>query len=289
MWSSPGLKGLKETFVVLKENDDLLGMLHAMVNMASTHLLNGQPYIALYVLGSLLTEETSSDLSLNSSQAANDGQAKIPECLCIHVHFTLCQAVFLLLRMQNSPSHELFPQAIFYTEELMVFFESEPINALLPALDLQLDNFLDIDMLSGTFIASIQEIEAKQEEVRSDIPYLMLMSSYIGNSGYFGGRDYRSLQRGNTVDSQNSAVAAVAADNDSGIQHAFGVGVGMDMLTQQSFLIRVMNGKNDWVTASTAYNYEGYNRVVVLFTNGIEKLDTTGTPKNHLSEQGDTE
>ncbi|KAJ3007781.1 UNVERIFIED_CONTAM: hypothetical protein HDU68_003350 [Siphonaria sp. JEL0065] len=288
VWAGPGLKGLKETFEVLKENDDLLGMLYAMVNMASTYLLNGQPYLALHILGSLLTEETSSGLSLNSSEAAKDsGQAKIPEGLRIHVHFTLCQAVFLLLRLQNSPSEELFPRFIFYNDELMVFFASEPINALLPALDLQLDNFLDIDMLSGTFIASIQELEQKQEEVRIDIPYLMLMSSYIGNSGFFGGRDYRSLQRGNTADSHNSAAAvAVAANNDSGIQHAFGVGVGMDIHTQQSFLIRSMNGKNDWVTASTAYKHEGYNHVVHLFTNGIQKLDTSVTDAFDLLRTG---
>ncbi|KAI9335118.1 hypothetical protein BDR26DRAFT_866203 [Obelidium mucronatum] len=302
VWAAPGLKGLKECFLTFKEKDDLLGMLYAMVNMATGHLLNGQPYIALFLLGSLLTEETASGLSLSTSQTAvESGQPKIPEVLRIHVHFTLCQTVFLLLRMQDPQVQQLLPQAIYVSHFDIIFCSAEPINALLPALDVVLDDFMDIDMLAMAFIGSIQELERKRRDICSSVQYAVLMLWYVGESGFFG-QSY-SVHRSNTVNSvgsqdsgsgnhnnsnnnnnNNSGNAPPApqtkttiGNNEAGFQHVFGIGVGIDFFTQQGFLIRAMTGKSDWVTASSSVTFDkgGFNSAIHFFTQGLQRLETT--------------
>ncbi|KAJ3298392.1 hypothetical protein HDU79_010978 [Rhizoclosmatium sp. JEL0117] len=284
-WAYPGLKGLKSCFLLFKEKDDLLGMLNCMVNMATAHLLNGQPYLALHILGSLLTEETASGLSLqNTSVAKTTGQAKIPEVLRIHVHYTLCQAVFLVLRLQHTPTHELFPQAIFFENESLLFCEVKPINDLLPALDLELNNFLELDMLCVAFLTSIQDLEQRREDIRSDIPYSLLYS-YIGESGFFGhmARLYRSVS---TNGQPGSSASQTLEQRQQQQQHMYGIGVGMDFYTQQAFLMRALMGKNDWVNAGGIYKYEGYNHVVMYYSQGIQKLDTTAKDAMQLLRTG---
>ncbi|KAJ3071062.1 hypothetical protein HDU98_005885 [Podochytrium sp. JEL0797] len=278
VWAFPGLKGLRGAFLGMKDKNCLLGMLGAMVNMATAHLINGQPYIALYILGSLITEETASGLSLSTTPTAVlTNQPKIPEPIKLHVHYTLCQSIFLLLRLQRAPSQDLFPQAIFFeTDDTLLFCTQEPLNALLPALDLELYNVLDLDMLAVAFLTAVQDLQTKRDEIREDIPFSMLYP-YIGESGFFG--QTTRLQRSLTATSQMSGGGSGSGRSTAAVEvnppHAYGLGVGLDFFAQQSFLVRGMMGKNDWTNASGVFRYEGYGRVVVQYQQGIQKLDST--------------
>ncbi|KAI8608994.1 hypothetical protein BC830DRAFT_1152804 [Chytriomyces sp. MP71] len=270
-WSVAGLKGLKETLLVFKEKDDLFGMLIALVNIASGYLVNGHPYVALYILGILITEQTISGYSL-VAQAGEGSQVRVPEALKMHIHYTLCQTVFLLLRLQHSDSQEMFPQflEIDHRSDTLLCCFAEPINALLEALDLQIYNFLDLEVLSVGFVTAIQGLERVREDIVSQVPYSMLYPYIGGQDAYFGAtvRFINSLS--------NSGSGTDDGSENRGTDYVYGIGTGIDFYTQQSILIRILMGKNDWLNASGIYRNER-GRSIHCYTQGAQKLDSTVT------------
>ncbi|KAJ3402263.1 hypothetical protein HDU80_005227 [Chytriomyces hyalinus] len=270
-WAVSGLTGLKQCLTIFKEKNDLVGMLYTLVNIASGYIINGHPYVALYILGTLLTEETSSGESIASQAAASGNSAKIPESLRLHVHFTVCQAVFLLLRLQQSPTQDLFPQFLEIdpkNDTLLCCF-AEPITALLEALDLQIYNFMDLEVLAVGFVTAVQGLERTREDIVNQVPYSMLYP-YIGGQDAYFGATARFLNAQSLGSSENMRSDVNSTD------YLFGIGTGIDFYTQQSILIRILMGKNDWLNASDAYKYE-HERSIHFYTEGAKKLDATVT------------
>ncbi|KAJ3128075.1 hypothetical protein HK100_009399, partial [Physocladia obscura] len=275
-WVTPGLEGLKECFATFKEHDDLLGMLVAMLNLASGQLINGQPYAALVYMTHLLTESTASGLSLTSNlfSVEPSNTPKVPESLRLHAHFTLCQAVFLLLRIQTTPSEPLYPKYVDWEDGNFSFYnEAEKTTALLEGLNIQIDNFLDLDVLSAAFMASIDDLEKLRKEVINDIPYTLLYP-YIGESGFSHSvLAASSFFSGHSDNNANTSTSVVSVPRNE--LHMYGLGVGMDFLTQQGFLMRAMLGKTDWINATGIYAHSGYNFVISQLRSGIQKLEST--------------
>ncbi|KAI8845619.1 hypothetical protein BJ741DRAFT_585303 [Chytriomyces cf. hyalinus JEL632] len=283
-WINPGLKDLKACLEIFKEKDDLFSVLLTLVNLATGYIINGQPYIALYILGSMLNEQTASGLSLLKMTDDNDSStAKMPEVLKLHTHFTLCQAVFLVLRLQNGPNEELFPRFIDIDPETLLCCYSEPISALIEAMDLQIHNFLDLDMLCVGFVTAVQDLEKTRDEIMSDISYAMLYITYIGEGGYFGA----AARYMNTLSSASQGPSTTT--DQAYLSHIYGIGTGVDFYSQQSILIRMLMGKNDWLNASNIYRYETRGRSILYYTQGAQKLDTTVKDALELFRRGSGE
>ncbi|KAJ3012462.1 UNVERIFIED_CONTAM: hypothetical protein HDU68_001175 [Siphonaria sp. JEL0065] len=277
-WTIPAWKGLKTSFNVFKERNDLNGMLGAMLNMASVQLINNQPFIALHILASLLTEETVAGKSLSSTpEAIISNNPQVPEFLKLHTHFLLCQAVYLLHRYKKNTSdtsfpHSLFPQVVFLDtdQEQMLFCELEPIQRLAHALSPEIVDVLNLNALASEFLASFHILEILRDEIVQGVPYSLLYS-YIGVSGFAKLAAMFSSISNNS--SSNSLASKLSSSFSNSNQHVFGMGVGIDLKTQQSFLIRSMMGKNDWADASFNSKRGDYMLTSDLFRQAVDNMD----------------
>ncbi|KAJ3266581.1 hypothetical protein HDU77_000132 [Chytriomyces hyalinus] len=264
-WIDPGIRGLKSCLQIFREKDDLFNVLLTLVNLATGYIINGQPYIALYILGSMMNEQTASGLSLSKMTDDDEGSGKMPQGLKLHTHFTLCQAVFLVLRLQN-PNEELFPRFIDITPDTLLCCYPEPINALIEAMGLRIDNFLDLEMLCVGFVTAVQGLEITRHRIMTDMSYAMLHINYIGDDGYFGASAHSMNLP--SFDPQRGLSEQVLGS------HVYGIGTGIDFYTQQSLLIRLLMGKNDWLKASNNHSREGQGMSGLYLNQAAQNLDS---------------
>ncbi|KAJ3231655.1 hypothetical protein HDU81_003594 [Chytriomyces hyalinus] len=278
-WIDPGIRGLKSCLQMFREKDDLFNVLLTLVNLATGYLINGQPYIALYILGSMMAEQTASGLSL-SKMTDDEGTGKMPEGLKLHTHFTLCQAIFLVLRLQN-PNEELFPRFIDITPDILLCCYPEPINALIEAMGLRIDNFLDLEMLCVGFVTAVQGLEITRRRIMADLSYAMLHINYIGDDGYFGASAHS--MNSSSVDSRGGW-----SEQSLG-SHVYGIGTGIDFYTQQSLLIRLLMGKHDWLKASNNHGRDGQEMSGLYLNQAAQNLDSMAHDALELFRAGSGE
>ncbi|KAI9335117.1 hypothetical protein BDR26DRAFT_866201 [Obelidium mucronatum] len=310
IWATPGWMGLKQSFKIFKEKNDLGGMLLAMLNMASAQLTNNEPFIALYILGSMLMEETESGKSLSSTaEAIITNSPRIPEHLKLQTHYLLCQSIYLIYRYKKPETNNygsppqrqpppfpesLFPKVIFFDkeQEQMLFCDLEPIQKLAISLSPQIDNVLDLNLLASEFLASFHILELQRDEIVQGVHYSLLFP-YIGASGFARQSNvFDTLSRTSNSDNNGIEGGGGGGGGDGNRpgpknQHVFGIGVGIDFKTQQSLLIRSMMGKNDWVEAS--YNHEQGDFYILseLFRQSVDNMDFVAKDLLELLNLGD--
>ncbi|KAJ3183657.1 hypothetical protein HDU85_002086 [Gaertneriomyces sp. JEL0708] len=97
-----GILNLYESERIFRAEKDMTSLSIVWVNLAAGYILLHQPYLALHYLSRLVPEGLSPAFEANA----------IPPFIAPHVHITICQALFLLIRlMQENPSRPLFPPA----------------------------------------------------------------------------------------------------------------------------------------------------------------------------------
>ncbi|KAJ3355079.1 hypothetical protein HDU83_003976 [Entophlyctis luteolus] len=244
-WVTSALVGLREC-LSYQEVHDRVGKFVTLLNLASGQLVNGQPYAALFYLTQLLED----DLPISY----------IPEWLKVHAHFTLCQAMFLLLRINDS---NYYPKYVFWDDGSFTFYnEGEKIPKLMEALvQRPVHEFeaFNLELHCQSYLSAVQTLDNIRKEI--EIPYIGLNVKINIAEDHHGGGG-------------NSGGGTTNADGSSGGttgSHVYGLEVGMDFYTQQMFLVRMMLGKAHWTDAPRAgMNFEQHARGLNEFESAVE-------------------
>ncbi|KAJ3298395.1 hypothetical protein HDU79_010981 [Rhizoclosmatium sp. JEL0117] len=246
-WTVPGWKGLKQSFLYFKEKDNLFSMLVTMLNMVSAQITNNQPYVALYILGNLMTESTRSGLSLSTTKEAQRTlRPELPETLKLHAHFLYCQTIYLLQRHIDPLD---FPKLIInIRQDFYLDMSLDGLNILARALNPEITDPLNLETLVSTFSTQFQALDKMREEVVQSVPYSFLYF-FIGASGFY------------TLASSMKKFVDLTLDNRANKNpHLYGIGVGIDMKMQQYNLVLAIPGKQKWVEVVNSDDYENMHR-----------------------------
>ncbi|KAJ3122088.1 hypothetical protein HK100_012129 [Physocladia obscura] len=265
-WVKDGLVGLKKCVEMFKRNDDVMGMIEAMLNMASAHITNGQPYIAMVLLAHLLTEKTRSNHSVCNTLSPIDQQ--MPEHLKLHTLYTVCQAVFLLHCVEKS-NQRIYPKHVDYPSGFAWFDESVGISILLLSIGVQMENPLDLHLLGASFVTKVNTLERLKADIVENSSYPILVPSFIGLRA--GSLLSSSRLHRHRIFEKN---VSYFSNTDSSLEEDFkyGIGIGLDFLTQQSLLMKILLAKHDWVNTANIAAVVPLDKLSVLKL-ATQKLD----------------
>ncbi|KAI9330212.1 hypothetical protein DFJ73DRAFT_97380 [Zopfochytrium polystomum] len=247
-WVCDGIQVILDELRIMKEKEDLFGVLTSLLNIASGYTVQKHPYMALHAIGQLLPEQQKS--LTNIYMAARESRS-IPQFLHLHACYTICQAVFLLTRLQRSPEQVLYPGPIPDDTDGFPFFNPIPINSVLSELGM---GFVSIDLpeldsLIAGYLSSQDTVNRTRMEVQSSLSYSVLYS-YIGGSAV---AETPAAPRGGSSSQPNATLGrdvSTALGNTAAQAAMMGVGTGMDSMRQKTALISAMGGKADWMLAA---------------------------------------
>lgn len=238
-WVLQGIQIMLEQLKVLKEKNDIFGILTTLLNIASGYITEKHPYMALQTISRLLTEETSYSSGCNEGDSMSKNRT-IPQFFHLHTCFTLCQAVFLLTRLQLRPEQPLYPGPI--SDELDGFptFDANPINRVLEVLGLGYVtiDLPELDLFIAGYLGAQEIVLLNRQQVQASPSYSILYT-------YIGGEYSSDTQR-----TEGLNTSGTISRDPAGIAKLMGVGTGMDSMKQRAALTSAMGGKADWLLGS---------------------------------------
>ncbi|KAJ3415168.1 hypothetical protein HDV05_005448 [Chytridiales sp. JEL 0842] len=260
-WVLEGIQGMLNCLAVLKEKDDLLGVLGCLLNIELTAIAKNPTY-------ALKTTKGSPDLSAP--------RTTIHPFYYSHTYYILCQAYFLLTRLQNHPEQELYP-AFFGTDfgdskgPSMPFFDAEPINALLAALGTDIPaGHPELELFVVFCVGALESVIELRKQVQSSPSYAVLYT-YVGGTPTVG--DDKPDGDGLTLLRPPGRQGRGSNAGSGGGDGVTGVGFGMDMISQKIALLSALNGKADWMMAARYDRVGAETQSTIYYIQGAGKLD----------------
>ncbi|KAJ3044325.1 hypothetical protein HDV00_002645 [Rhizophlyctis rosea] len=195
-----GMVALYEEERVFRIHNDWHGLMCVWLNLAVGYVLLHQPYLALYYLAKMTPDPdasatTTSALSStppthHTPQILRRHPGSIPHFLHPHIHFTLCQTLFILTRMQEfHPEQPLFPEP----EGDAIPDHGTKLPVMDPALLRSLMEFLGVDSVGNNFSPATLNQESvigmlercksvlhEVERVRSQVAQILLAGGGVG-------------------------------------------------------------------------------------------------------------
>ncbi|KAJ1562857.1 hypothetical protein HK405_006817 [Cladochytrium tenue] len=261
VWASQGIKVMLLQLPILKQKDDLFGVLTCLMNIASGYVIEKHPYMALHYIGRVLTEQTSSTRSFRIQSRT------IPQFLRLQSYFTLCQAVFLLNRLQSDPEQPLYPGPYPDESDGFPFFDPIPIANVLKDLEMGYVSvdFPELDLLIAGFLAELESLSVTRVNVQSGLSYSILYS-YLGR---FAATDNPTVRAGPVTMGRDVGFGGTTVQAAT-----MGVGTGMDLIRQKAALVSSLGGKADWMLGARYDLLFNERRARDFYTQGTGKMDS---------------
>ncbi|KAI9343030.1 hypothetical protein DFJ73DRAFT_522536 [Zopfochytrium polystomum] len=242
-WVRQGIQLILNELHGMANSADTLGVMTSLLNIASGYIIEKHPYMALHTIGQLI-QDGHSPWSINSETAQAQGEHRIPSFLQLHTCYTVCQAAFLLTRLQREPDQPLYPGPIPDEIDELPFFNPIPINAVLNELGVGFVSIdlPDLDSLIAGYFSTHDTVLQARAAVQSSPTYSVLhfyLSDGVGAGTAGIGSSW-------ILASKELPTSVISAADTA----TMGVGLGMELLQQKFALISAMGGKADWLIAA---------------------------------------
>ncbi|KAJ3400815.1 Activator of basal transcription 1 [Chytriomyces hyalinus] len=238
-WILPALKGLKASLVEFQKSNDVVGMLITMLNIASAYNLLGSKtyaFVALKVLGSLMTQETESGLKVT--------QEFMTPTMRTSIQYVLCQAVFLLRTMhpeEVTDLIEVWPDEFFYWDDI-----KDGILRLSQCLETGMVNVMNLEAHAMFLKSSLQTMQKSGTDTVDSWAYFQLLP-YISESLDSSSAGSSRLLPDTAVQSSNVLL------NES---YAYGINTGISFIHQQTLLVDLLLVKDYWLAGRSKPPYD---------------------------------